>query len=542
VPTRMAAFSSRTGQPHTARSGATGPPSDAFPQPRPVADTGTQEVQKAILENEERLRLAEAAGHIGTWEWDPAHATQTLSPELGRIFGVDVTDPDRAKIWASRVLPEDWPTVQRIMLQGSQLGTMELEYRYVHPDLGLRWLYCKGCRFHNELRMFGIVQDVTTRRAAEEASQRLVAIVESSDDAIISKDLYGIVTSWNPSAERMFGYTAQEMIGRPITTIIPPELHDDETRILATIARGERIEHFETVRVRKNGERVDVSLTVSPLRDPLGRIFGAAKIARDITERKKAERTLLTTERLAAVGRLAATIAHEINNPLEAVTNLVFLAKMANPPSEVLAFLTAAEEQLICVSHLTRQALGFYRESSGTRRMWPSEIINSVISVFAARARNRGIELKTEIDDSREIYAVPGEIRQVLANLVSNSIDAMHGPGRIRIRVSSTSRWSTGHESGIRITVADTGSGISEETRRHVFEPFFTTKRDVGTGLGLWVCKSIVDNHHGTIQIHSSATPENSWTAVSVFLPLNLPKEPAGDANSYAESNGRIGS
>lgn len=387
--------------------------------------------------NEERLRLAEAAGQIGTWEWDPERESRFLSPELYRIFGIAESDPEDARKWAARVWPEDWPKVQQLMQQGSQTGKMEFEYRYVHPEYGLRWLYCKGCSFQDEPRMFGIVQDITDRKAAEEAAQRLAAIVESSDDAIVSKDLSGIVTSWNPGAERMFGYMAEEMIGRPITTIIPPELRDDETRILATIARGERIEHFETVRVKKNGERLEVSLTLSPVKDEAGGIVGAAKIARDITQRKRTEHALLVTERLAAVGRLAATVAHEINNPLEAVTNLIYLAKMASPPGEVRGFLSTAEEQMVCVSHLTRQTLGFYRDTNGVRWVRPSEIVSDLVSVFASRARNKRIQLRYKILSDAAINAVPGEVRQVVANLISNAIDAIRGSGRIEIRVSA---------------------------------------------------------------------------------------------------------
>jgi PAS domain S-box-containing protein len=383
--------------------------------------------------------------------------------------------------------------------------------------------------------MFGIVQDITARKAAEEASQRLVAIVESSDDAIISKDLHGIVTSLNPGAERIFGFTAREMIGRPITTIIPPELRDDETRILATVARGERIEHFETTRVKKNGDLVEVSLTVSPVKDEAGQIVGAAKIARDITQRRKAERTLLTSERLAAVGRLAATVAHEINNPLEAVTNLVYLAKTSSNAPDVVGFLTTAEEQLACVSHLTRKTLGFYRETSGARMVRPGEIVNSVISVFAARARNRSIELISEMRGDLEIFAVPGEIRQVVANLVINSIDAIQGPGRIKVRVSAAVRAGE-EEPGVRITVADTGSGIPASIFARVFEPFFTAKRDVGTGLGLWVCKTIVETHKGTIRGRSSTRPGKSWTVFSVFLPRNLQKQSLSVESRQVES------
>jgi len=479
--------------------------------------------QTAILENEERLRLAESAGHIGTWEWNPLRQTQILSSELCRIFGVEVDDPQRARKWAARVWPEDWPKVQSLMEQGRQTGSMEFEYRYLHPDLGLRWLLCKGSRFRDESRLFGIVQDVTASKAAEEASHRLVAIVESSDDAIVSKDLHGVVTSWNPGAERMFGYTAQEMIGRPITTIIPPELRDEENVILATIARGDRLEHFETVRVKKSGETIEVSLTVSPVKDEAGRIVGASKIARDITPRKKAEQTLQINERVAAVGRLAATVAHEINNPLEAITNLVYLAKTASAPGPAMNFLTAAEEQLSSVSHLTRQTLGFYRETAGARSFPPSEIVSSLVSLFSHKAHNKNIQLEQEINSDLAIYAVPSEIRQVVANLICNSIDAVKGPGRIRIRVSCTRHRADAMEPGVRITVADTGSGIPLEARDRIFEPFFTTKRDVGTGLGLWVCKNIVDNHHGTIQIHSSTAPGRSGTAISVFLPVNLP-------------------
>ena len=497
--------------------------SEKKPRSFPESATPDSTHPRTIFENEERLRLAEAGGHIGTWEWDAVHRVQILSPELGRIFGMEYEDPDRARKWAARVWPEDWLKVQSLMQQGCESGAMEFEYRYLHPDLGLRWLFCKGRRFHDDTRIFGIVQDVTARKAAEEASQRLVALVESSDDAIVSKDLHGTITSWNPAAERMFGFSAIEMIGRPITVIIPPELRDDEKRILATIARGERIEHFETIRVKKNGETVDVSLTVSPVKDEAGRIVGAAKIARDITDRKKAEKTLLVTERLAAVGRLAATVAHEINNPLEAVTNLVYLAKTATSPTAVVNFLSAAEEQLASVSHLTRQTLAFYRETGGMRRIDLNEVVSSLLTVFAAKAHNKGIQLDQEVNTNLAVCAIPAEIRQLVANLVSNSIDAIHGAGRIRIRVAPARHWANGLESGVRITVSDTGIGIPADVRPRILEPFFTTKRDVGTGLGLWVCKSIVDNHHGEMQIRSSTIPGKSGTAVSVFLPLNQP-------------------
>jgi PAS domain S-box-containing protein len=491
--------------------------------------------QNSTIDNEERLRLAAAAGQIGTWEWDPKEDVHIISAELCRIFGLDGSDPEGARLWGARVWPEDWVKVQFLMRQGSQSGEMEFEYRYIHPDFGLRWLYCKGRRFRDRQAMYGIVQDVTARKAAEEDSQRLVAIVASSDDAVVSKDLHGIVTSWNQAAERMFGYTSEEMIGRPITTIIPPDLRDDETRILSTIANGERIDHFETVRLKKSGEPVQVSLTVSPVKDESGRIIGAAKIARDITQRKKEERNLRTAERLAAVGRLAATVAHEINNPLEAVTNLVYLARMQSTSQEVTDFLASAEDELGRVGQIIRQTLGFYRETSGARRIRPSDLVTSVISVFAARARKKDIEIVPEFRADPWLNAVPGEIRQVLANLVSNSIDAIGRSGQIRIRVSSGRRWNGDGEPGIRITVADTGSGIAAEALRNLFEPFFTTKRDVGTGLGLWVCRNIVESHKGKIRARSTRRPRKSGTAFSMFLPQNLETQHAENESDHPE-------
>src|ERR1700750_3213147 len=184
------------------------------------------------------------------------------------------------------------------------------------------------------------------RQEAEDVRRRLAAIVESSDDAIISKDLNGIITSWNTAAEAIFGYSASEIIGKSVTTIIPPELHSDEQRILETIARGERINHFETIRVKKNGERLSVSLTISPLQNETGNVIGAAKIVRDITRRKMTERALHQSETLASVGRLASTMAHEINNPLEAITNLIYLARTQTAQEQVREYLRIADGEL----------------------------------------------------------------------------------------------------------------------------------------------------------------------------------------------------
>ena len=308
------------------------------------------------------------------------------------------------------------------------------------------------------------------------------------------------------------------MVGRPITTIIPAELHEDERRILSTIGRGERVEHFETIRLTKNGERIVVSLTVSPVRDEAGNVIGASKTARDVTQLKKTEQALRMTERLASVGRMAATVAHEINNPLEAVTNLVYLAKGVAVRDDVRDYLNTIEEELNRISHITKQTLGFYRETIAPSAVRVGEMLSPVISILSMRLRNKRIEIRPEIRKDPEIYAVAGEIRQLIANLLSNSIDAVDSGGLIRIRIDAN-RLNGHNPTGIRITIADSGRGIPPSARSKLFEPFFTTKQDVGTGLGLWVCTNIVQRHQGSIRVKSSTSPGRSWTVFSVFLP-----------------------
>jgi PAS domain S-box-containing protein len=619
--------------------------------------------RRTLVESEERLRLAQEAAQLGTWEWDPVERTRIFSPEMHRMYGTDAkaSEEEMYRVWLSRVVPADRPHVQLEIAESQRSGALDIEYRYGHPEMGLRYHHAKGRRMPGSSRFFGVVSDITHRKRAEEslsrreeefrgladampqlvwmadaegsihwfnqrwydytgttpeqdcgwgwqsvhdpnylpdvvtrwkaslasgelfemvfplrgkdgqfrpfltravpirdtkgtitrwfgtntdiseefqirrqieesqvklksaldASQRLAAIVESSDDAIIGKDLNGIVTSWNSCAEQMFGYTAEEMIGQSIWKIVPPDFAKDEDRIMAGVARGERTEHFEAARLRKDGERIEVSLTLSPVFDEHGNIVGVASISRDISQQKRVEKALHTSERLASVGRLAATIAHEINNPLEAVTNLVFLAQNCMSDADGKMFLEQAQQELARVALLTKQTLGFYRENKGAREMTLGELVVPLVSVFWARARNKQISIETDIRHDPTLVGIPGEIRQLFANLLNNSIDAVSDKGRIFIRVSDARERDGQQRPGVRLSVCDNGPGIPGEMRKKLFEPFFTTKRDVGTGLGLWVSSNILRKHEGRIRVRSSVQPGQSWTVFSVFLPVS---------------------
>ncbi len=326
--------------------------------------TGRQLAARALRESEHRYQIATEAAPIMVWmsgtDKRCFYFNNSWLKFVGRSLEQEIGDG-----WADNVHRDDFDHCVRTYLSCFDARQpFQMEYRLRHHTGQYRWILDHGVpRYAPDGTFEGYVGgclDIHEQKEASEHKHRLAAIVQSSDDAIISKNLQGIVTSWNPAAERIFGYTAEEMIGESILKIIPPELHDDEPRILETISRGERIDHFETTRVAKSGERMSVSLTISPVRDNAGKIIGAAKIARDITAQKRTEQALRVTERLASVGRLAATVAHEINNPLEAATNLLYLARERVVRDDVRGFLAMAEEELDRVAHLTKQTLGFY--------------------------------------------------------------------------------------------------------------------------------------------------------------------------------------
>ena len=217
---------------------------------------------------------------------------------------------------------------------------------------------------------------------AEEARLRLAAIVESSDDAIVGKDLNGIITSWNAAATRVFGYAAEEIIGRSVLTLIPAELHHEEPSMLQQLQSGERIERYETRRRRKDGATLDVSLTISPVKDATGRVIGFLKIARDISDRKRAEAALVQSQRFAVVGRVAAAIAHEVNNPLEAITNLAYLLT-TNPSldEEARGFARMLLDEVGRASRITKQTLAYFRESTEPAPVRLQELVDGVLQL-----------------------------------------------------------------------------------------------------------------------------------------------------------------
>lgn len=354
----------------------------------------------------------------------------------------------------------------------------------------------------------------------------LAAIVASSDDAIISKDLNSRITSWNESATRILGYTREEMIGESILKLIPKELHSQEDVILSRIRAGIRIDHFETVRLSKSGERLEVELTVSPVRDESGTIIGASKILRDISRRKRIEMSLLQAEKIAATGRMAAAMAHEINNPLEAVVNLLFLARLKATDPEQLEYLATAESELGRVSHIARQALGFYREHASALSISLSDLTADVIAVYETKCRTAGVSIVRHLESTQKLVLRRGEIMQVVSNLVVNAIYAMPDGGTLTISTKDLA----GECPGVALTIADTGVGIPEEQLPKIFEAFYTTRSAIGTGIGLFIAKQFVEGHGGRIEVQSSTDADKHGTCMALILPLETTYEREMDA------------
>ena len=352
---------------------------------------------------------------------------------------------------------------------------------------------------------------------ADEVRQQLAAIVTSSEDAILSFTVDGIVTSWNRGAESLYGYTAREIIGRPLAVIVPTDRIGELARNLDRLNREERVGSYETERVHKNGARLRVLLSVSPIRNERGELVGASAIARDISQQKRTEEALRRNERLATAGRLTAAIAHEIRNPLEALINLVYLARRDAAGRD--EYLRLAEQEIGRLDSIAQQALGFVRETTSPERLDPAKILDEVLQLYLRKLQQNHITVDKRSQEQMEIFGFPGELRQLFSNLILNAMEAMKDGGTLHLRVVRTHEWSGEQRPGACVTIADTGNGIQSTDLPHIFEPFYTTKKENGTGLGLWLAYGIAQKHTGWIKVSSRTTAGHSGTVFSVFLP-----------------------
>jgi PAS domain S-box-containing protein len=382
-----------------------------------------------------------------------------------------------------------------------------------------------------------IARDISDRRRSEEARARLAAIVDSSQDAIVGKTLEGVVTSWNRGAERLFGYSAQEAVGRNIRFIIPPERQAEEDGVLARIARGEVVEHFETVRMAKGGRLIDVSLTISPVRSPTGAIVGASKIARDITDRVRAEREradLLAREQAAreeaeALNRskdqFLAVLSHELRTPLNAIygwARMLSDGKLddALHARGLAAIVRNAKAQLQLVEDL----LDVSRIITGTMRLETRPVdlrtvVEAALDAVRPAADAKDLRLQSAFDPAAAtVIGAPERLQQVVWNLLMNAVKFTPNGGQVSVGVRRDGDL-------VEIVVSDTGEGITADVLPHVFERFrqgdsSTTRAHGGLGIGLALVRHLVDLHGGTVRAESPGRGQGA--TFTVRLPAAL--------------------
>jgi PAS domain S-box-containing protein len=358
----------------------------------------------------------------------------------------------------------------------------------------------------------------SAQQRATALSQELSALIEASPVGIIRFRQDRTVSSWSAAAERMLGWKADEIIGKQL-----PIAHDsshDWSELVGKLAAGASLVHIETKQVRQDGSVMDALVSGAPIRNSTGQAQEFIGVIADSTELKLAKEALIRTEKLSAAGRLAASIAHEINNPLEAVTNLLYLARSV--PERTQDFLAMADEELARVTHLTKQTLGFYRDSGAPGLVDLSSLIEGVLNIYQSKLKDKQINVVKDLTVTERISTVAGEIRQIISNLLANAVDASPNQGTIILRTKLIR--ASRVDAGVQITVADTGSGIDPGLKGKIWEPFFTTKKDIGTGLGLWVSKQIIEKHAGSIRFRSN----HKGTVFVLFLPSNTVEQSRG--------------
>ena len=454
-------------------------------------------------------------------EWRVVYLNHRAKELVGDVVGLDHWKTFPAAAY------EGSPWVKHYGLAMHEGLASEFEEFYQEP-LNL-WLHVKVHPAPNGITIF--FRDVTDRRrsdaelrsmsdALRDAGEELRWTVELSAPIPWTADNRGMIITFSDQWLAVTGLTHSEAMGEGWAEVVYP---DDRARMTAawlhSVGSGEPYDVEHRIRTA-SGEIRWMRSRALPRRDAEGKVMKWYGTTEDIEDRKRAELALLQTEKLAAVGRLAASIAHEINNPLEAVTNLLYLAHGSEVTAEIREYLNIAQRELQRVSVITNQTLRFYKQTSSPQGVTAEELFESVLPMYQGKLANSRIKVEERHRSHRQVECFEGEIRQVLSNVVGNALDAMHpAGGRLLLRSRETTAWRTGTK-GLVLTLADTGVGMPAEVLRKIFDAFYTSKGAKGNGLGLWISKEIVDRHGGALRVRSSQRKGCSGTVFTLFLPF----------------------
>ena len=419
-----------------------------------------------------------------------------------------------------------------------------------------------GSRFPLPVRVQNEIGDLIetfNRMVASLAEQRaglndtlslLDSMLANAPIGLAFVDRNGRVVRVNQIFADLTGIAVSRHLGRTLTDLLPKTVASEiEGAVHRVFSSEEPVRNLELNGVGGKLRRPWTWLiSAYPVRTMPNQVRWVGIIALDASDRKRSEEALRRSEKLAVTGRLAASIAHEINNPLEAITNLLFLLRCSNDlPDAAKQYVTMADNEVRRISEITQQTLRFYRQPTQPARVTAEELFDSVLNLYQSRIHAVDLRVEREYEPGLTLFCFAGEIRQVFANLVGNAIDASAAGGRLVLRTRRSRDWRNPAQSGVRFTVADTGTGMELDVREHIFEAFFTTKEATGTGLGLWVSQEIVLKHHGSMRVRSRvAAPSNaqkqwgSGTVFEIFLPDEAPAAAASgySAGKVAEGDG----
>jgi len=408
---------------------------------------------------------------------------------------------------------------------------------FLAVSITLGWMVRRLSDQRSELRNRDLQQKLvladTERRLAEERAGASEALRQRYDELQLALRAHGMglwawdvqhgTIEWTDEVYRLLGQEPGSII--PSLNAWFSVIHrDDLKRVKESTARDLESGNEFSVQFRivwPDGSIRWIESHSTSRRDGQGRALRLIGVLADVTDRKHNEEAMLRAEKLAVAGRLAASVAHEINNPLEAIANLLYLITITSSAAETQAHAQRALEELMRVSLVTQSTLKFHRQAGAPQITRLSEVLDSVLVLFRARLQVAEIRLEVRVSGEAPIACMPGEAQQIFANLVSNAIEATPRGGKLQIRLRPSRDWRDHAVRGMRVTFGDSGVGMDRATMRHIFEPFFTTKLDTGTGLGLWVVAQLAERHRGDIRVWSSPRPHASGTVFSLFLPLD---------------------
>ena len=413
-------------------------------------------------------------------------------------------------------LPPPQMPVRRAALTGKSTGTREL--KVIIPNAPPRHLLASASPLFDQTGSVrgavGAFFDVTERRRIDDTLRERAELLELASEAIMVRDLAGTIRFWNAGAEALYGWSRDEVIGRNVHELLETDLPGGIKAIADALKLCGRWEGNLRHR-RRDGSEIVVASRHAVQKET----SAVLEINRDITSQVIAEEALRRNERLAAMGKLAGIVAHEINNPLESIINVFYLLR--DHPSldeDARYYASLADQELARVSHITKQTLSFYRESQKAVPLHLSELLDNVLELQQRPLQMANIHLEKRYMSKGLIHGFPSELKQVFMNLVSNAIQAMPEGGRMRVCVKDASV-SNGRHGGIIVSITDTGTGIAPEHARRLFEPFFTTKSTKGTGLGLWISRGIVQKHDGILRFRSVFGPQVTVTTFQISIP-----------------------